>query len=559
VIGRRRPPQLNEQLAALSQAFDLGEGRLPDATVAGGRQVVAKAQGRLRHGTVHTLVALLGATGGGKSSLANALVGSTIATTGVRRPTTSTTLACFWGDEDPQALLDWLEVPNRHQVTGSDPDLDGLVLLDVPDHDSVELTNRQEMERIAELTDLMLWVTDAEKYGDKAMHAYLRRLHRHGGVIALALNKADQLAPADVERCRRDLAQLLSADGIAHPAIVAISARSGHGLDELKDLLVRTVRERQAMVERLEADIATAASDALLDLGPDGGPGGAAGTGRSRDGVPRSVARQLASELVEGSGLGVVADAVAAGHRRDAALATGWPFTRWVRSLRPHPLRRFHLGRGSGGRASIPQPSGVQRARTEAAVRNAVGAVTANLPDPWPDLIRQAATPDPRTLGDRVDQAVATSARANTASVPRWWRLVNGLQLLAALAAVAGAVWLALLAFGAYLQLPDVPTPSYRRIPVPTALLVGGIGLGWLLALVSARLAAVGAVRRRRAVRNQAEDAVQAVAQELVITPLGAELERRSRLRRLLLEAGATEQPSARPGMQATRPASGGW
>lgn len=537
MIGRRRNPQLPEQLAALSGALNLADGRLSHENVVMGRHVVNKVEGRLRHGTIHTLVALLGATGGGKSSLANALVGSAVATTGVRRPTTSTTLACFWGDDDPQALLDWLEVPNRHQLsapeTGPGSGLDGLVLLDVPDHDSVELANRHEMERIAELADLMLWVTDSEKYGDKAMHGYLRQLHQHGGVIALALNKADQLSPADVERCRRDLAHLLADDGLEGASIIATSAAEGTGIDELAKLLAATVTDRRAMVERLSADVRTAASELLDELGPE--------TGASE--VPRRVSKELATELVEGSGLAAVAEAVGAGHQRDAALRTGWPFTRWVRTLRPHPLRRLHLGRASGGRASLPQPSGVQRARTEGAVRWAVTEVTEAMPQPWPDLIRRAATPDLAVLNDRVDQAIADSVRAQQGSAPHWWRAVNAMQLTLALAAVAGAVWLGLLAFGAYLQLPDVPTPSYRRIPVPTAMLVGGIALGILLALAAGRLAGLGAIRRSRAVRSRAEDAVAAVAQDLVIGPLQAELVRRNELRRRLMEAGATRSP----------------
>ena len=73
---------------------------------------------------------------------------------------------------------------------------------------------------------------------------------------------------------------------------------------------------------------------------------------------------------------------------------------------------------------------------------------------------------------------------------------MNGLQLALAIAAVAGAVWLGLLAFGAYLRLPDVPTPEYRGIPIPTGLLVGGVILGLLLALLARRLASIGAKRR---------------------------------------------------------------
>lgn len=522
MIGRKKGPEMSARVDALDQALDLAQDRLPDETVAFGRHVAGKVGERMGHGSTHTLVAFLGATGGGKSSLTNAVVGSDVATTGIRRPTTSSTLGCYWGDDDPQPLLDWLEVANRHHVDGS-PDLAGLVLLDVPDHDSIETANRLEMERIAEHADLLVWVTDAEKYGDAAMHSYLRRLGRHGAVTAMLLNKGDQLAPAEIEACRADLASLLAADGLDGTPVIVTSTVTRSGIDEVLAMLAKTVAERQAMVERLQADIRSAADDLLTELGPAGGG----------DKVPAKVEKNLRAELVEASGLGVVTDAVAAGHRRDAAKRTGWPFTRWIRSLRPHPLRRLHLGEGSSGRASLPQPSGVQRARSEGAVRAAVASITEPLPQPWPDLLRAAATPDMTVLNDRIDQAIASSVRGHDRT-PRWWHAVNTLQLALAVAVIIGAVWLALLAFGAYLRLPDVPTPEVRGIPVPTGLLIGGVALGLLLALVARRLALVGAARRRRAVRLRAEAAVGEVAGELVVEPLQAELDRRGELRTLL-------------------------
>jgi predicted GTPase len=165
-------PGLNQRFTALEASLDLAEGRLAAGVVAAGRQLQTKAAERLRHGTDYTLVAMLGATGSGKSSLSNALVGSDVATTGVRRPTTSSTLACVFGEHDAADLLTWLEVKNRHLVGSHTSELAGLVLLDVPDHDSVAVDHRLEMERIAEHVDLLVWVTDTEKYADQAMHTY---------------------------------------------------------------------------------------------------------------------------------------------------------------------------------------------------------------------------------------------------------------------------------------------------------------------------------------------------------------------------------------------------
>ncbi len=536
----RGPVDLPTQLEALAEAVPLAADRLPADHVEQARQVITKSQDRLRHGTNHTLVALLGATGSGKSSLTNALVGSDVATTGVRRPTTSSTLGCWWGAEDPQPLLDWLEVPNRHHVTaGSGPAghsnpftsaVDGLVLLDVPDHDSVEVGHRLEMERIAAHADLLVWVTDAQKYGDKAMHEYLRQLSYHGAVTAMVLNKVDLLTDADTKACVVDLQRLLAADGLPGAPVLAVSTATREGVPELRSLLAETVAERSAMIDRLRADVTAAAVTLLDDLGPERGP----------DEVSPRITDRLAADLVDASGLAVVTDAVAAGHRRDASGRVGWPFTRWVRRLRPHPLRRLHLGPGSSGRSSLPQLSGIQLARTENAVRQALTTISADLPQPWPERISEVGTPNQAQLNNQLDAVVSEAARATGGGrPPRWWTAANAFQLALAVAAIAGAVWLGLLAFGAYLRLPDVPTPDIADtgIPYPTAMLIGGLLLGALLGAVFRRLAALGARRRAAAVRGNAELAVVQVARDLVVDPVERELAARRRLRDVLTTA----------------------
>ncbi len=527
---------LPTRLDALASAVELADGRLDDEAVAFARHVVDKAQARLRHGTTHTLVAMLGATGSGKSSVTNLLVGNDVATTGIRRPTTSSTLACVWGGDDASALLDWLEVDQRHRVgepgPGREPlnkeagtiDLDGMIVLDVPDHDSVASAHREEMERIAEHADLLVWVTDPEKYADKAMHDYLARLAGHDAVMALVLNKVDQLSEDEREACLVDLRRLLNQAELDGTPVVGLSASTGAGRDELVQLLGDVVTTKHAAVERLRADAAMAADGLHDELGPVAGPRH----------VATSVSDRLAEDLVQASGIESVGQAVAAGHQRDGASRTGWPFSRWVRRLRPHPLRRLHLDRGSSGRTSLPRPSGAQQARSEAALRAAADSVTADLPDPWPRLVRRAATPDENELNDRIDLAVSDAVRHSRPHDPRWWTAVGGLQWALAAAAIVGALWLGLLAVAAYLRIPDPPTPEIRSIPVPTALLIGGIALGLLVSLVAARVNRVGGRRRARTVRRRAERAVASAAQELVVEPMQAELDRRNELRQLL-------------------------
>lgn len=522
ILGRSTP--LPERLEALGVASVLAHGRLDPPAIAAATNIVAKANERLRHGTTHTLVALLGATGSGKSSIANALVGSDVATTGLRRPTTSSTLACVWGDDDAQPLLDWLGVLSRHQVSG-DETLSGLVLLDVPDHDSVEVEHRMEMEWIASHADMLLWITDPQKYADAALHRYLRDLSGHGAVMIVALNKVDTLTKAEAKACRKDLARLLSEDGIASAKVVEVSAVTGQGIGDLRTILTKAVENQKSIVKRLEADVSLATAELQKSLGPNT---------KAKSVKPKT----LSKELVEASGIQVVGAAVEAGHLRDASAATGWPVTRWVRKLRPHPLRRLHLGKNSAGRSSLPEPSGAQRARVNAAVRNAADSATEGLPLPWPSIVRKAAVPDSAALEARIDDAVGSATRKHQSRSPLWWKLVGFLQMLLLTAAVVGLGWLAIIFFAQWFQLPDLPTPEIRGTPVPTALAIGGLLVGWLLGFLSRQLARIGAKRRSRAVRSEAATGVTMVAEELVLRPLRAELELRERLHELLSVAG---------------------
>ncbi|MEL7156247.1 MAG: ABC transporter [Actinomycetota bacterium] len=433
---------------------------------------------------------------------------------------------------------------NRHDAGPSD-DLGGLILLDVPDYDSVKDTNRLEMERVAELADLLLWVTDPEKYGDAAMHGYLARLSGHGAVMAMVLNKADTLPPEQMGHCRADLMLLLQDVGLYETEVLtAAAATEPPQVERVRALLVRAVAERRAMTDRLRADIGHAADELLAEVG----------AAPADHEVTDRTARTLARDLVDAAGLDPVCAAVEAGHRRDARAATGWPFTRWARLLRPHPLRRLRLQEGTQGRSSLPEPSGVQRTRTDGAIRDAVAEAATGLDGAWTDVLRRAATPDPSELADRLETAVSGAVRTTGQRRPRWWGLVNAVQLALAAAVVVGALWLGVLAFGAYLQLPALPTPTYRRIPVPTGLLVGGAVLGVLLAVLARRLAGIGARRRSRAVRRAATTAVEEVSEELIITPMRTELTNRGDLHRLLTEAkAAAAGPTGRRRRRARR------
>ncbi len=520
---------LDRRLTALAEAVKVADGRLEPGAVEAARAVTKKAGARLGLGVETTVVALAGPTGVGKSLLFNVLSGTELASVGRRRPTTSEGQAAVWGDgADP--LLDWLQIGRRHRL--DDGALRGLALLDLPDFDSVESAHRLEVDRLVELADLVVWVVEPQKYADASLHErYLRPLRTHGAAMAVVLNQADLLSPSEIDVWRDDVSRLLSDGGLGSVPLLVVSARTGGGLESLRRLLAERVTARDAAVARLAADV-TAAARTLREWCDDGRPAG----------VQRADRKRLVAALEEAGGVPRVVRAVDEAHRHRGAIATGWPFVRWLRRLRPDPLRRLRLGERAQeegpppGRTSLPPATEVQHAQVATATRNLADRAVGDLPPPWPTLVRDAATENEGRVADRLDRAVGGAELRVTR--PRWWSVAAVLQRLLAAVALAGILWLVLLAIFSWLRVDDViPTPELEGIPVPTALLVGGALAGLVLAAL-ARLVNGGGARRRarsaaRALRPQIEEA----AQELVIGPVERELEAHERLRSSLAAA----------------------
>lgn len=114
-----RGSDVGARVAGLEEAVEAGRGRLPDTELDRAAGVVARADRRLKLSADHTVVALAGATGSGKSSTFNAITGLDVSAVGVRRPTTSWTTACVWGEEGASAAArlarDRTATPSRTQ------------------------------------------------------------------------------------------------------------------------------------------------------------------------------------------------------------------------------------------------------------------------------------------------------------------------------------------------------------------------------------------------------------------------------------------------------------
>ncbi|GAB3078615.1 GTPase [Phycicoccus sp. Root101] len=553
--------ELGERSAALGDALEAGGSQLDPGRVVDARAVIEKVTARTSRSGNHTVVALAGATGSGKSSLFNAIVGDGVATVGARRPTTSRPIAAVWGDDDASDLLDWLEVAQRHHVQaaptgapatgGGKPskgapavtwNLDGLVLLDLPDFDSRVEAHRLESERVLELVDVFVWVTDPQKYADARLHDdFLKVLSTHDAVTVVVLNQADRLSADAVTQIRGDLARLTAEDGIAGVQVLATSATTRTGLDELAMRLGTAVAARNAAQARLAADIRATSGRLRVDVAD------------TEPTLPDTVDAALVEALSRAAGIPTVVAAVERDYRNQAWSRTGWPFTRWVRALRPDPMKRLRLNtrdsveeklavtagdvRSVLGRSSLPPPTPAARAAVDLATRGVGDGAAEGLPHRWAEAVSDAATPPGPELSDALDQAVVgTSLRMRA---PLWWRVFGIAQLLLSLVAVLGLVWLVVLVVLGWLAIHDVSTPSLGPVPYPLLMFAGGLLLGLALAALARWLARLGARRRGQVIRGRLTDAVAAVAAERIVGPVRAVLARHRAAREGLDRASA--------------------
>ena len=184
------------------------------------------------------LVVILGSTGSGKSSLLNALAGAAVSPSGVLRPTTRRPIAVIHPDDGGGRIATVAETSGLE--LRADPNArPGLVLVDAPDFDSVEVENRERALGLLEVADLVVFVTTATRYADQVPWEVLGRVRQRGVPLLAVLNR---LPPGsdDADAVIRDYRELLERGGVtgqaAFGALEVVAVREG-ALDEERDAL----------------------------------------------------------------------------------------------------------------------------------------------------------------------------------------------------------------------------------------------------------------------------------------------------------------------------------
>ena len=182
---------------------------------------------RVRQSAAPILVALVGSTGAGKSTLVNSIVGAHVSATGVRRPTTnSPVLACHPDDIDWFAENNFLPtLPRVRQEGLARPGRDGLLvlaasegmprgiaLLDTPDIDSVVQAHHEFAYQFLDASDLWLFMTSASRYADGPVWEILQHARDRKASLGVVLSRVPQAYRTELVD---HFSAMLDANGIA--------------------------------------------------------------------------------------------------------------------------------------------------------------------------------------------------------------------------------------------------------------------------------------------------------------------------------------------------------
>jgi energy-coupling factor transporter ATP-binding protein EcfA2 len=170
------------------------------------------------------VIMLMGGTGVGKSTLLNALAGGAVAQASFARPTTRDPVVYYHESVRPERLDPALQ--QCRLVQHDRPALEHKILVDTPDLDSNDLSNRDKLLRLLPVADVVLYVGSQEKYHDRlGWELFLQQRKRRA--FAFVLNKWDRCLHAATSGLRpdEDLLQDLRDEGFQEPLLFRTNAQ----------------------------------------------------------------------------------------------------------------------------------------------------------------------------------------------------------------------------------------------------------------------------------------------------------------------------------------------
>jgi energy-coupling factor transporter ATP-binding protein EcfA2 len=358
---------------------------------------------RVRRSAAPILVALVGSTGAGKSTLVNSIVGTRVSLTGIRRPTTnSPVLTCHpddaqWFAENmflptlPRVRQEGLARPGRDGllVLAPVPQMArGIALLDTPDIDSVAASHREFAYQFLDASDLWLFMTSASRYADAPVWEILQHARERGASLSVVLSR---VPPAHRDEIVAHFDAMLGANGITAgnrfvipETAVADGMLPAEVLRPVRDWLTDTARREDRRVAVLSQTMA-----GVLD------------TFKTR--VPKLAAHVdaqagLATRLrLEAESAYASALAEFSGQVRGAHLLRGQVLARWQDYVASGDLDAELRGRRAARRARRGRAgAGVSRGGAlDAALRSAVESLAVSVADRAAEQVTRAWRDEP--------------------------------------------------------------------------------------------------------------------------------------------------------------------
>jgi GTPase Era involved in 16S rRNA processing len=132
------------------------------------------------------IVAFMGGTGVGKSSLLNRLAGKAIARAGVERPTSREVTLYHHHTVAIKHLPEQLPLAQIKIAEHDDPSKKNIIWIDMPDFDSTEQSNKHQVLEWLPYIDVLIYVVSPERYRDeKAWRLLLEEGGKHGWLFVL--------------------------------------------------------------------------------------------------------------------------------------------------------------------------------------------------------------------------------------------------------------------------------------------------------------------------------------------------------------------------------------
>jgi hypothetical protein len=183
------------------------------------------------NGSRPLIVAFMGGTGVGKSSLLNRLAGKAIAKAGIERPTSREVTLFHHKDITIQHLPEKLPIEKIKIAQHDDEAKKYIVWIDMPDFDSTEQSNKALVFEWLPHIDVLIYVVSPERYRDeKAWRLLMSEGNRHAWLFVL--NQWDRGQQAQYE----DFKQQLGKAGFVEPIIFKTVCAESTYPDEFSSL-----------------------------------------------------------------------------------------------------------------------------------------------------------------------------------------------------------------------------------------------------------------------------------------------------------------------------------